>query len=394
MDFIFSNKKNERIVAVFDIGSGSVGGAIVRIPTSGKGVPLILKSVRTDIKSSKEKIINFDVLMKEMLVTLGATANSLYNYKAGAPSEIYCTMASPWYLSETRVIKVKKEKPFIFSKRLASELIQKEIINLKEVYKDKYNNVESQPEVIEQHTMSVSLNGYHVNDPIGKKCNFFEINMIISLFPKLYLNKIRETLSRTFHHTDVMFSTFTVSTYLAIRDKYIKSDSYLILDISGEMTDVGIVTEGVLKSILSFPYGKKTFLRNMCSEMKIEPRDAKELFKLYTENNLSLEIKNKIDPVFDFLKNSWGEFFKKCINKLPKTLILPNIIFLTSDNDISKLFVNLLKNEEYSQLFVSGNNSIITLEGPQFLDTCNIKDGKCDQFLMIEVISIMRKMHK
>ena len=125
--FIFSSQKKERTVAIFDIGSGSVGGAIVKIPTSGKGSPLILKSVRTDIKSHKDKELNFNNFMNDMLFALSSSADSLYHLKGGAPDEIFCFVASPWYLSETRVIKMNREKPFIFSKHLASELIQRNI---------------------------------------------------------------------------------------------------------------------------------------------------------------------------------------------------------------------------------------------------------------------------
>jgi len=104
--------------------------------------------------------------------------------------------------------------------------------------------------------------------------------MIISLIPGLFLDKIRAVLSKTFHHIDVNFSSFMVSTYLAVKDKYIAPDSYLLIDISGEVTDVGIVTKGVLKSVLSFPFGKKTFFKFMCTKLEIELRDAEELFKL------------------------------------------------------------------------------------------------------------------
>jgi hypothetical protein len=92
------------------------------------------------------------------------------------------------------------------------------------------------------------------------------------------MNKIRETLSKTFHDKKVTFSSFTLVTYLAVRDKYISPDSYLLLDISGEITDVGIVTKGILESVLSFPFGKKTFFNHMCTNLDVEIRDAKELF--------------------------------------------------------------------------------------------------------------------
>src|ERR1035437_8456216 len=114
MDFLFSSKKKDKIIALFDIGSGSVGGAIVRIPIDGKGVPTILKSVTNEIKFHKRlKAKNF---MKDMISALDLTVNALYNKKVGVPDQIVCVLASPWYLSETRVIKMKREKPFIFTK--------------------------------------------------------------------------------------------------------------------------------------------------------------------------------------------------------------------------------------------------------------------------------------
>ncbi len=392
MGFLFGTKKKEKIVAIFDIGSGSVGGAIVRIPTGGKGVPFIMKSVRNDIRF-REKF-NFNIFVGDMVSALSQSANSLYDKKVGAPDEIVCVLASPWYLSETRVIKMSKEKPFTFTKRLATELIQKEISGLTESYKTKYGDLDSTPEMIEQHTMAVSLNGYVVADPLSKKCNFVEMNMIISLSPRLCLNKIRETLSKTFHHINVSFSSFTVATYLAVRDKYIIPDSYLLLDISGEITDVGIVTKGILKSVLSFPFGKKTFFSYMCTKLDIELRDAEELFKLYSANSLSEEYRKKVEPLFKSIENSWGEAFKQCIITLPRTLILPNTIFLTADNDIMNWFANALRNEEHIQSATTDHKcEVVTLDGPEFLSMCDTK-GACDPFLMIEAIAIMRKIGK
>jgi hypothetical protein len=38
--------------------------------------------------------------------------------------------------------------------------------------------------------------------------------------------------------------------------------------------------------------------------------------------------------------------------------------------------------------------TVITLEGPEFLTMCSVKDGTCDPFLMVEAIGVMRKMVK
>lgn len=390
---LFSSSKKEKTIAIFDIGSGSIGGAIVKIPLDNKSIPVIIKSVRTDIPPSKD--LNFDIFVKNMISTLGQTADSLYNKKAGIPEEIVCVLSSPWYLSETRSIKMSKEKPFIFTKRLASDLIQKEILGLTDLYKEKYGNLESTPEVIEQHTMAVSLNGYPVLDPLGQKCKFFEMNMVISLVPSMCLNQIREVLSKTFHDIKVTFSSFTLATYLAVREKYIKQDSYLLLDVSGDITDVGIVTKGVLKSVLSFPFGRKTFFNYMCTKLNIELRDAEELFNLYNAGNLTEDLKQKVIPLLKSIENSWGEAFNQCISTLPRTLILPSTLFLTADNDIKKWFVDVLRNGVYVQSISSEQkNTVVTLDGPLFLNMCDVNEGICDPFLMIEAIAIMKKIIK
>lgn len=393
MGFLFGLNKKEQTVAIFDIGSGSVGGAIVRIPLLENKIPTIIKSVRNEIKT--ETNLDFDVFMKNMLSALNLTADALYHLKVGSPDKIVCVLASPWYLSETRVVKMEKEKSFTFTKRLADDLIQKEISGFRDNYKNKYGSLDSIPEMIEQQTMSVSLNGYAIEDPLGRKCKLLEMDMVISLAPKLFLDKIRQTLSKTYHHKNISFSSFTVATYLAVRDKYVTPDSYLLLDISGEITDVGIVTKGVLKSVLSFPFGKKTFFKYMCTKLEIELRDAKELFKLYSEDDLSVPFKKKVEPLFKSIENSWGEAFSKCLSTLPRILILPSTIFLTADNDIKNWFVNVLQDEENIQSMVSGHKcTVVTLDGPEFLNKCDIKDGSCDPFLMIEAISVMRKKVK
>lgn len=393
MGFSFKPFKKEKIIAIFDIGSGSVGGAIVKMPITGEGIPVIIKSVRTDIKYHKN--FDFNVFLKEMISALDQTARSLHNKKSGAPKEITCVLASPWYVSETRIIKYAQEKPFVFTKRMAGGLIEKEILSLTELYKEKYGNLESAPEIIEQNTMTVSLNGYHVSDPLGKKCKFFEMDMVISLAPKMCLDEIREVLAKIYHDTKVTFSSFTLDTYLAIRDKYIAPDSYLLLDVGGQITDVGIITKGILKSVISFPFGKKTFFDYMCTKLEVELRDAEELFKLYNQNSLSDEHKTKIIPLLQSIGNSWGEAFNQCINTLPRTLILPGTVFLTTDNDIKKWFMEVLSNAKHIQSRVRDSKcTVITLDGPEFLNMCDVEGGICDPFLMIESIAVMRKKIK
>jgi hypothetical protein len=240
--------------------------------------------------------------------------------------------------------------------------------------------------------MGVSLNGYLIDDPIGKRSRSVEMHMAISLSPKSILDKIEKTISNTFHHIPVTFSSFVMSSYLAVREKYVTPDSYLLLDVGGEITDVAIITKGILKASLSFPFGKKTFFKYMCTKLEIETRDAEELFSLYSAGTLSDRKLKKIEPLFQSIENSWGEAFRACIGTLPHTLRLPSTIFLTADADIRGWFMNVVKNEPFIQSMVADHKcTVITLEGPEFLTMCSVRDGTCDPFLMVEAIGFMRK---
>jgi hypothetical protein len=391
MGFFFkSEKKKDDIVVIFDIGSGSVGGAIARIPSNPNQIPTIIKSVRADVISREE--LDFKIFTEDMLDALNSTAKMLYDSKIGAPSKIHCVLASPWYLSETRVVKLARPHSFPFTQKIADEMLEKEIASLKESYDKKYGSIKTVPQVIEHNVMGVSLNGYLIDDPIGKRSRSVEMHMAISLSPKSILDKIEKTISNTFHHIPVTFSSFVMSSYLAVREKYVTPDSYLLLDVGGEITDVAIITKGILKASLSFPFGKKTFFKYMCTKLEIETRDAEELFSLYSAGTLSDRKLKKIEPLFQSIENSWGEAFRACIGTLPHTLRLPSTIFLTADADIRGWFMNVVKNEPFIQSMVADHKcTVITLEGPEFLTMCSVRDGTCDPFLMVEAIGFMRK---
>jgi cell division ATPase FtsA len=393
MGFLFTSKKNKKktAIAIFDIGSGSVGGAIVQLPNIEGELPTIIKSIRTDIISSE--INNFDILLENMLRALNVTSQSLIKNNSIVIKETMCVLASPWYLSETKVIKIEKESPFVFTENQANELFKKEVNNLSEVYKKKYDSLDI-PELIESLIMGVSLDGQKTDKPIGKKCKSVELNLLVTLSPTFLLDKIRENISKTFHHTPIRFSSFVVSSYIAIRDKYISTNSYILIDIGGETTDISIMIDNILKYSTSFPEGKKTFFRYISKYKAIELRDAEELFKLYTSDNISFSHKSKTDHIFTSLETMWHDNFIKCFNNLTKGIVLPKVVFLTVDNDIKKWILKIIEKEEYIQSKIGHKFDILTLEGNQFLDMCDVRNSACDPFLMIEAISVMRKKGK
>jgi hypothetical protein len=103
---IFSKAKEENELAlVFDIGSSSVGGALFYIQNSD--TPRIIFSTREPI--SLENEINFDRFLSLTIKSLEKVVNKIYMSKLGSPQKVFCVLSSPWYASQTRIIKFEKE---------------------------------------------------------------------------------------------------------------------------------------------------------------------------------------------------------------------------------------------------------------------------------------------
>lgn len=395
MSLFFKSKNKIKNVLVFDIGSSSVGGSVVSISEKyNKIKPDIIKSIRDEMVERGD--VSFDILLKDMLNSLNDVVNFIYNSKTGVPEEAFCVLASPWYLSEIRNIKYSRETPFVFTNKLASELLQKEINLMNISYEKKYSDSDSIPSLIENHIMEVIVDGVSDFSPLGKKVKSIEMNVIISLCPKVLLNKINEIISKTFLQIPITFSSFMADSYLAVRDQHIGIDSYLLMDIGGEVTDVTLIKNNIIKSSITFPSGKRSIFNYLSNELRVELRDAKELFKLFMSNNLSIDLDKKISMSLNSIRDIWAKKFIESFMILPYAPSdIPSIIFVTVDDDVNKWFTSILEtNKNIKTFFDERKIVIVTLAPSVFIDSFNNSNLKDDLFLMIDSVALFKKLNK
>ena len=138
-------KKKDKLVLVFDIGSSSVGGALFW--TQESGVPRIIKAVRESIPLQES--LNIDKFLFSTMKSLESVTNQIHKAGLGVPSSCFCVLSSPWHVSQTRIIKLEKNAPFIFTSKLAGSLIQKELALFEGEYSAKYPDVKSPVRSIE-----------------------------------------------------------------------------------------------------------------------------------------------------------------------------------------------------------------------------------------------------
>lgn len=401
MRSLFSSTKKERLVAVFDVGSGSVGGAIVKLPKEGeidKKRPEIISSVRFDIKSKSDYKVDFESFTKDMLNALGKTANSLFNLKIGAPNEIFCMLASPWYDSEIKTIKESNLKKIKIDNNFIDRLTKKETEIIAKEYNYRFPLVKDKRLVIEQYVSSFILDGILTSNPFNKKARNIEMSLVVSASPKELIGRIKEVIKKSFSTEKIDFMSFASASYLAIRDNFeVNKDTYFLVDIAGQTTDLVAVEKGFIKAFKSFPFGSNNLYRYLANKFNLDKRDAKNLFNLYLGGNLSLAMHKKTYNEISFFEQTWARKLDEKIEEIKEQGIKTSRnFFVTADDNFKDWFTDVIYMAEKDDTLIDENRgvNIIALDGSLFLHNYYNKKCRFDPFLAIATLALTKEKIK
>lgn len=386
MAFSIFWEKKEDIFLVFDIGNASVGGALVeRKNDNGQSSLNIVVSKRVDIPFGEDVL--FERLLQNMASAVSAVAEPFFR-KAGKHASIRVILASPWYSSETKVINIKKSKPFIFTKALQDELIGKEIADYKKLLRKGISDGrEGAVSVIESEVISVRLNDYDTITPIGKEAYDASLALYLSIGDKKVLKTVTNKLRSFSPHADIIYHSFPLAYFTVVRDLYPKKHDFLLMDVSGEITDVSLVRHGVLLETSSFPLGRNFLLRRIAAGLKKTIPEALSLVSLFQKNGLHHGEAEKFVAILSKTQGEWLDLFQKALADLSGELYVPGEIFLAVDDDVESLFSEYISSEQFSQYSLSHEKfRVISLSHKHPVGIAEKNEVKCDQFLNIAML--------
>ncbi len=394
MGFFSSSSGRGNRVLILDIRSSSVGGALVEYkePSNGQGktLPSIIYTTRKDLIFQED--LNFEIFLEMMLKSLEEVVVDILHAKLGAPSAIYCVLASPWYASQTRVVTLAKNTPFIFTKKFAQELIDKEIALFQSEQVNKYQELGQAVRTIEEQTIEVALNGYSVKDPIGKHARELSMTLFLSFSPEVVINAIENIIHKHFHNRHISYYTFAFASFITLRDLFMNEDTFLLVDVGGEITDISIVKNDLLLQSVSFPFGKNFLLRKISKALGKSGGEALSLYRMYADMKLE---KNTIDQLAKILAEArveWLAQFQHSLEDINKEFTLPDTIFMTADRDTVSWFVDTLHAEEFHQYTSTKSTFKIVTLTPQLVSEYIHfgSDMPRDLAIMLETIFLTR----
>lgn len=388
MGFFSKSKDEKELALVFDIGSSSVGGALFEIQKLGN--PRIVLSIREPIVL--EKKIDIDRFLNLTLKSLEIVASKICQAGWGKPSKIFCVLSSPWYASQTRVIRLEKNTPFLFTSKLAEDLIKKEISLFEEEHLAKFSETGNKIRLLEFKNMKMMLNGYPTSEPYDKKAKKLEMVIFMSMSSEQILKKIEEAVLRHFNSQDIKFTSFVMSAFTVARDMFISQEDFLLVDIGGEVTDISMIKKDILSDSISFPLGYNFMIRKTASWLNCTLSDAKSLLSLYKDDHAAPSTFKKLEPLMNKHETEWLKKFQESLATLSEDISIPSNIFITVDKDLADFFLKIIKTEQFNQYNLTESEfKIVFLDSEILHGIASFgEDVSRDSFLTIESVYLNR----
>ncbi|OHA79909.1 MAG: hypothetical protein A2747_01665 [Candidatus Yonathbacteria bacterium RIFCSPHIGHO2_01_FULL_44_41] len=347
LSFFTKQKQDESLVLLVDIGSASVGGALVKIEKGS--APHILVTVRENISfqdalSPARFLVamnrSLDKVLKTMQIKTNPVGLSQATKPTGLPAHIFCTLSSPWFILKSRHLRIAHQEEFEVTERILDEFINEDIALLKEELKETLPPKDVK--IIEKKIVQIKLNGYEVRNPYGQKTSRIELSMIVGVSSGKVVESIERKLSNFFHVKSVHFGAFPIAAFSAIRDIFPNEKNFLFIDITGEATDVSLVSNDILAGTVAFSRGKNFFIREISTQLHTVHEEAATLFAMFLRDELDAVQHSKIAAIVAHTEDEWLMRFKKAIGILKGNGMLPFKVFFTADADIAPMLSRLI----------------------------------------------------
>jgi len=337
-------KRNDTRV-IFDIGSGSVGGAIVS-QASNSVKPTIHFTVRTPISLNEQ--FAYPRFRKATLDALRTTAEQTRVFlakekRALSLGEVACVLSSPWYASRTISLSKVEDREFTVSSNLIQELLDTRGVAVDEEEQAmlKQKQIE-QPAIFERRILNISLNGYKTGQPIGKKASRLEVDMFAAVLELSFYQELQLALASAFEGMEIALHTHTLSMFTTVRDCFGTQGDFLLVDVGGEVTDITFALDDVIHGSATVPVGAYTIADTLAAKKNTTRHEALSLMTLVSEKEQTLSAES---AEYTALTNAGNEWWKACCERIAHMAGgggYPRDVFITAPHETVGWFKRII----------------------------------------------------
>lgn len=376
---LFSTQPRREASLIFDVGSGSVGGALV---SRGAGKPLIIHSVRALIAFAEENRANrlFTAMQKALAqVLLSLVHEGLRRASAPRPriGEAFVFLSAPWVASRMKFLHLGSPTPVVINDDVFRALLEEQ---------GTHSAAPKGGIIMEQKLIKAELNGYEVARPYGKTATDASFAIFMSFALPRVLSVVSESITRAIQPARVTFHSFILSACEEAQELFPNRSDFLIVDVSGEQTELAAVKRGAIVEILTFPFGRNHFLRKIGKGGA--PVAARETFlRLHLEGKGEGALYEKLRREMRAASEEWLTLFSKGLSALAEKTFVPRAFIALADENIKPIIESAVRNADVEKRAAAVPFlEVIPFGAEELAPLLAAGSDKDDSFLSIEAL--------
>ena len=331
---LFGHTKKREYAAVFDIESGSVGGSMVELEHGGK--PEILFSSR-DVFPVPAKL-TYERYLSLLISSLEEIIADMQRRALKRPKHIYVSLPSVLHLSALRILRKKADIPILVTKKSLAGMVGESPAIPEATGSDSYLPPGNPISFIERQVTGIKLNGYDVVNPYEKRAAEIELTLYESITEESIMKKISASVGGLFHSERITFFTSTLAVYSALREALPEMEHYLVLDVTGEVTDVIVVARRGLASTFSIPFGAHALVRSIGIARGTNSDEGLLALKLYTNAFSIDEHREALAPALVEAEKKWSGYISRVLEFVRAECCAAHRVFIIADTASGPVF--------------------------------------------------------
>jgi hypothetical protein len=142
---------------------------------------------------------------------------------------------------------------------------------------------------------------------------------------------LEERLAKKLSYKKAIHHSFPLTAFTALRDIFHELDEFLLLDVSGEVTDLSLVKNNVLLETMSFPKGSNFGTRRLAEDLNVSMDEANSSLRMFVENTLDRDVMFRIKRSIEDIQYEWANDFKDVFKNIKGKVQTPTRLFYISN---------------------------------------------------------------
>lgn len=367
--FLFSGKKESGCKLVFDIGSGSVAGALVLV--SQEHIPTVLYSFRSEIPFQQEangpRILSLMLRsLSQVVLTLCHEGFDAAGFGAHRPriEEALISFSAPWIVSRTSFLRLQNKEPLKITEEVFTALLE----HSEKDESSSRNDIPKRSVPVERKLIKSVLNGYETSSPYGKEALEAEFALFRSFSSPKIAEKVTDAIAAVIRPQTFSFHSFAFLLFEALRTlSPAAAEGTIAADVSGEQTEILNIAQGILVQTATFPFGRNRLIRMLGRSAGTPPHSAESFLKLYVDRTGTGKLFERVTQTLVFAEKEWENEFVKTLEALFGGFVLPKTLFITADEDVLPIFTRAIARIDFSRFAISPKNVEVKPINAEFL---------------------------